>query len=180
MHAIAVVGSGRRSGKTTTVESLVREFARRGKKVGTIKQIHEKDFTLDTKRKDTWRHADAGARIVATAAPYEVAALKRIEGDRLNEAMKFLKGADLDIVIIEGNPRRELPIIFASGKVENAKNTKKILKEIKGRLIFISAFEPGKFNKSDFSVPIFHSIKDGEGMADLVEKSLVMKDRANG
>ncbi|MEE8401339.1 MAG: molybdopterin-guanine dinucleotide biosynthesis protein MobB [Candidatus Hydrothermarchaeaceae archaeon] len=176
MHAIAVVGSGRRAGKTTTVESLVRELTRRGKKVGTIKQIHEKDFTLDTKRKDTWRHADAGARIVATAAPHEVAALKRIDGDRLNEAMKFLKGADLDIVIIEGNPRRELPIIFASGNVEKAKNTKKILKGVKGKLICISAFEPGKFDKSDFSVPVFHPTKDAKGMADLVEKFLSMED----
>lgn len=167
MNVIAVIGSGRWSGKTTTVESLTGELTRRGKKVGTIKQIHKQDFTLDTEKKDTWRHANAGARIVVSAAPHEVAAMKRIENENwFNEAMNLLKGEDLDYVLIEGTPKREMPLIFAAGKVETAK---KILKELKGELICISAFAPEEFDKAEFSVPVLHPTKDVKKMADLVE-----------
>ncbi len=167
MNVIAVTGSGRRSGKTTTIESLTGELTRRGKKVGTIKQIHKQDFTLDTENKDTWKHAHAGARIVVSAAPHEVAAMKRIGNeDWFNEAMNLLKGEDLDHVLIEGSSKREIPLIFAAGKVETAK---KILKDFKGELICISAFAPEEFDKAEFSVPVLHPTKDVKKMADLVE-----------
>ncbi len=169
MKVIAVIGSGRRSGKTTTVESLVRELTRRGKRVGTIKQIHEDDFTLDTEKKDTWRHAHAGARIVVAAAPHEVAVMKQIKTeDRLDEAMNLLKGEELDYVLIEGNPRREMPMIFAAGKVRKVETAQKILKDVKGELICISALTPEKFDKDAFSVPVLHPTRDVERMADLV------------
>lgn len=165
MNVIAIIGSGRWSGKTTTVESLVRELTRRGKKVGTIKQIPKDDFTLDTEKKDTWRHANAGAQIVVSAAPREVAVMKRIENeDWFSEAMNLLKGEDLDYVLIEGNPKREIPVIFAARKVEETKK----LKDVKGELICISAFAPEKFDKAEFSVPVLHPTKDVEKMADLV------------
>ena len=60
---IAVVGS-KKSGKTTTIEALTRELVKRGFKVAAVKHVSEPDFTMDTKGKDTWRFAQAGARIV--------------------------------------------------------------------------------------------------------------------
>ncbi len=169
MNVIAIIGSGRGSGKTTTVESMVMELTRRGKRVGTIKQIHEDNFTLDTEEKDTWKHANAGARIVVTAAPHEVAAMKRIETeDRFDEAVNLLSGEELDYVIVEGNLRREMPIIFAAGKMGKAETTQKILKDVKGELICISTFALEKFDKFEF--PVLHPKKDAKKMADLVEK----------
>ena len=50
---IAVVGS-KRSGKTTTVETMVEELSSRGYRIATVKHISEQNFTMDTKGKDTW------------------------------------------------------------------------------------------------------------------------------
>ena len=65
MHIIAVVG-GRKSGKTTAVEVLVEGLVEHGYKVATVKHVSQKNFTMDTEGKDTWRHAKAGASITAT------------------------------------------------------------------------------------------------------------------
>jgi hypothetical protein len=72
MDMIAVIGAGQNSGKTTAVEALVSEFTKRGLKVGTVKQIHEQNFSIDKKGKDTWRHSRAGAEIVVAASPNQV------------------------------------------------------------------------------------------------------------
>ncbi|MFQ5887918.1 MAG: molybdopterin-guanine dinucleotide biosynthesis protein B, partial [Candidatus Hydrothermarchaeales archaeon] len=121
MNILAVVGRGRKSGKTTTVECLVRELTSRGYKVGTIKHIHEEDFTIDTEGKDTWRHTKAGAKIVVSAAPKEVCAIKKLYGrDRFKEAVHMLEGESLDYIIVEGNPKITMPLILAVCTKEDA------------------------------------------------------------
>ena len=49
------------SGKTTLIEGLVRELARRGIPVATVKH-HRGRVPVDRPGKDTWRHRRAGAR----------------------------------------------------------------------------------------------------------------------
>jgi molybdopterin-guanine dinucleotide biosynthesis protein B len=83
----AVVVSGfKKSGKTAVVEGLVRELVKRGYRVGTIKHIREKEFSMDSPGKDTWRHAKAGASVVVSLAPTEVAIIKKGPGN-LDEGM---------------------------------------------------------------------------------------------
>ncbi|MCJ7559854.1 molybdopterin-guanine dinucleotide biosynthesis protein B, partial [Candidatus Bathyarchaeota archaeon] len=67
MQAIAVVGS-KKSGKTTTIENLVRELTKKGYKVAAIKHVSEPDFTIDTAGKDTWKFAKAGAKTIISVA----------------------------------------------------------------------------------------------------------------
>jgi molybdopterin-guanine dinucleotide biosynthesis protein B len=87
------------SGKTKVVEALVKELVRRGRRVGTVKHIKEKDFTIDQAGKDTWVHARAGASAVVSVSPRETAwVLKRREG--LGEALNEMK--DVNIVVVEG------------------------------------------------------------------------------
>ena len=95
---VAVVGF-KKSGKTIVVESLVRELVRRGHRVGTIKHIREPDFTIDQKGKDTWRHARAGASIVISVAPREVATIDRRVG-KLEDVVRRIRG--IDFLVIEG------------------------------------------------------------------------------
>jgi molybdopterin-guanine dinucleotide biosynthesis protein B len=96
----AVVVSGfKKSGKTAVVEGLVRELVKRGYRVGTIKHIREKEFSMDSPGKDTWRHAKAGASVVVSLAPTEVAIIKKGPGN-LDEIMAMLQR--LDFVILEG------------------------------------------------------------------------------
>lgn len=170
MNVVAVIGAGRGSGKTTTVESLVRELSARNFRVGTIKQIHEEDFTIDTKGKDTWRHAEAGAKMVICSAPHEISAIKRLKGDEgFKESMHILEKEDLDLVIVEGNPSKDIPKIFAA---KGPNNQKTLLQKIGKNIICISALSPEKFSKDEFSVPIFHPLKDIKKMADLLKEYL--------
>jgi molybdopterin-guanine dinucleotide biosynthesis protein B len=96
----AVVVSGfKKSGKTAVVEGLVRELVKRGYCVGTIKHIREKEFSMDSPGKDTWRHAQAGASVVVSLAPREVAIIKK-RPENLDEIMSTFQR--LDFVILEG------------------------------------------------------------------------------
>jgi molybdopterin-guanine dinucleotide biosynthesis protein B len=98
LRMVAVVGF-KKSGKTAVVEGLVRELVRRGHRVATIKHIREHDFTIDQQGKDTWRHARAGAGIVVSIAPREVAIINRHAG-KLEDITRTIKG--IDFLIIEG------------------------------------------------------------------------------
>ena len=98
LRAVVVTGF-KKSGKTAVVEELVRELIKRGYRVGTIKHIREKEFSMDSPGKDTWRHAQAGASVVVSLAPREVAIIKKRPG-KLDKIMSTLQG--LDFVILEG------------------------------------------------------------------------------
>ena len=113
---VAVVGF-KKSGKTIVVESLVRELVRRGHRVGTVKHIREPDFTMDQKGKDTWRHARAGASIVVSMAPREVATIDRRAG-KLEDVVRRIRG--IDFLVIEGfRELKGIPrIVVARGESE--------------------------------------------------------------
>lgn len=167
---IAVLGAGRESGKTTTMEALIKEFTRRGYKVGAIKQIHEEDFSIDTPEKDTWRIAEAGASIVVAAAPREVTAIKRLRKDeRFTEALKLLQGEKLDIILVEGNPPINVPKIFVARSAEAAKM---VMPNVGDKILCISSFFPENFNTREFKIPVYHPINDLRKMANLVENNL--------
>jgi molybdopterin-guanine dinucleotide biosynthesis protein MobB len=103
MKVVVVLGySG--SGKTFAIETLTRALVKEGKKVGTIKHIRENAFTIDTKGKDTWRHAAAGASIVVALAPNELTVIRR--GDTANISMddllRIFRRDAVDYVFVEG------------------------------------------------------------------------------
>ena len=170
---LAVVGTGRESGKTTTVEALLREFVARGYRTGTIKQIHEEAFSIDTPGKDTWRHAEAGAEVVVSAAPGEVALIKRLKGeDRLQAALRLLEAEGLDIVLVEGNPSIDLPRVLAAREIREAE---RILQKVRG-IVMISTLEPEGFEGS--RLPVFNPSRDAGAMVDLLARVLDLGPRA--
>ncbi len=120
---VAVVGF-KKSGKTAVVEGLVRELVRRGHRVATIKHIREPDFTIDKRGKDTWRHSQAGASIVVSIAPRELATIEKRSAD-LQEAVGRLRG--LDFVLIEGF--REFKGIARVAVARNTSEAKKLVDE---------------------------------------------------
>jgi molybdopterin-guanine dinucleotide biosynthesis protein MobB len=102
MIVVAVVGS-KKSGKTKTVEALVRGLTKRGYRVATAKHVSEQNFTIDTEGKDTWLHAKAGARTIVAVAPKELATIRKV--DTRNLALQEIvqtceKGTD--IIVLEG------------------------------------------------------------------------------
>jgi len=93
---------GRRNhGKTTLIAELVREFCRRGIRVGTIKHsCHAHD--LDTPGKDSHRHRQAGAQPAAIVTRDLIGVFLPRPEEPLYERLEPLF-ADCHLVIVEGN-----------------------------------------------------------------------------
>lgn len=100
---VAIVGR-KKSGKTWVMEYLISRLAGMGFKIGAVKHIHEEGITIDTTGKDTWRFAKAGAKVVLSASPDELALIKRSKMyySNLDSILECLKGEDLDFIFIEG------------------------------------------------------------------------------
>jgi molybdopterin-guanine dinucleotide biosynthesis adapter protein len=97
MKIVAVVGT-KNTGKTTLVTRIVRELVERGFTVGTVKHSHHK---FDMSDRDTGKHKNAGAEIVAGTGEETFFTIKGgMELDKVLSMMNFIK--NLDFVILEG------------------------------------------------------------------------------
>lgn len=97
------------SGKTTLLEKVIRELKNRDIRLAVIKHdAHQ--FEIDHPEKDTWRHAQAGADIVAISSPGKVAVIEKRESElSLDEVISRISG--VDIIITEGYKRQSKPKI---------------------------------------------------------------------
>lgn len=90
------------SGKTLTIESLVRHWKAEGLKVGVLKHC-PKGYQMDREGKDSDRVFRAGADIVGVAGPDECALRLRQPGG--TEPLLLIERAfptDLDVALLEG------------------------------------------------------------------------------
>ena len=96
------------SGKTSAIVKVVRQLVKQVKRVGTLKHIHDKDFTIDTKGKDTWRHAAAGSSTVVALAPKELTVIEKGDTSNLtiDQLIGIFKSRGVDYLLIEGLYRR--------------------------------------------------------------------------
>ena len=96
------------SGKTTALTGVAGRLVKAGKKVGTLKHIHDERFTIDTVGKDTWEHASAGATTVVALAPRELTIIERgdTSGITINELFRIFRSRGVDYLLVEGLYRR--------------------------------------------------------------------------
>jgi molybdopterin-guanine dinucleotide biosynthesis protein MobB len=141
-------------GKTRVVEALVRELVKRKHRVGTVKHITEKEFTIDHPGKDTWVHAKAGASTVVSMAAGETAwIVKRRE--ELHEVVKQIQ--NVDFVIVEGfRSFKGLPKIVVAAEDRKASE-------------LVDEFTIAVVGVPGHGIPSF-SFKDVSALADLVEQ----------
>ena len=94
----------RKSGKTFAIVMVSKELVKRGDNVGTLKHIHDKDFSIDTEGKDTWRHAAAGASTIVSMAPRELAIIEKRDTTNLtiDHLIGIFASRDVDYLLIEG------------------------------------------------------------------------------
>lgn len=97
MKIFSVIGLSE-SGKTTTIENIIRELKKRGYSVGTIKDIHFHEFKMDAEGTNTHKHRDAGAQLVTARAERETTVLFQ-EKLPINRILQLYNH---DFVVMEG------------------------------------------------------------------------------
>jgi molybdopterin-guanine dinucleotide biosynthesis protein B len=172
-RVIAVVGS-KKSGKTTTIESLIKELTKRGYKTGGIKHVSEPNFTIDTAGKDTWRFAQAGAKTIISVAANETATIEKtpIENLTLDALLKKCKGND--IVFIEGLKKhvvtnKNIPKIVTTKNATEAANAPKTIKPI---IAFSGPYSTTALNPK---IPYADALTNPEKLANIIENKLFKK-----
>ncbi len=97
MRILSVYGSTK-TGKTTTVEAIIKELRKRRYSVGSIKEIHYEHFQIDQPGTNTSRHRQAGSQLVTARGLHETDILY---SEKLSLA-DILKHYSHDFVICEG------------------------------------------------------------------------------
>ena len=162
----------KKSGKTTCVEALVKEFNNRGRKVGSVKSMVHSNFTIDTEGKDTWRHQQAGADFVISLSGNELAYLERREGRASLEEILNIVPEDTDILICEGLEVEEPQVmkIVVAKSIENLAETFEI-RGVKSGVIALTGIMANE-RKEHEEYPVFDCTDDRDVglLADLIEK----------
>lgn len=160
MPAVLSIVGRSRVGKTTFLEKLVPEIKKRGYRVGTIKHDAHDHFEIDHEGKDTWRHREAGAQVVAISSPTRFAFTKMVEIELKVDAIVATYFTEEDLVLTEG---------YKSGNKAKIEICRKELQSEPlcsqaDRLVAVV---------SDFSVavdvPLFE-LEDVSGVADFIEE----------
>lgn len=157
MKVISVIGVTD-SGKTTTIEHIIKELVRRRYTVGTVKNIHFHDFKLDVAGTNTDRHRRAGAELVTARGERETDIMFQKQLD----IHTLLRYYDQDFVILEGARDTTVPKILTahseSGIIDRMDET---VFAISGRVSSeITAYQ---------GLPAINALTDIEALVDLIE-----------
>lgn len=163
MKVFSVVGITK-SGKTTTIENIVKELRKRKYSVGSVKEIHFEQFAIDTEGSNTYRHKEAGSQLVTARGYYETDILFQ-ERLSMDEILKFYNH---DFVILEGVTDANVP------KIITAHNEKEILERLDDMVFAIS----GKLSNTleEFEgLPVINAMDNAERLVDLIEEKVFDK-----
>ena len=152
------------TGKTTTIENIIKELKNRGYTIGTIKEIHFEKFKMDKEGTNTYRHMESGPELVTARGYYETDILFPRQLS-IDEILKFYTQ---DYVIIEGAVDYKMPVILC------AQNEEEIRERLNENVFVIS----GKISDSlsEFNnIPVISGIKEIRLIVDLIEKKVYEK-----
>jgi len=167
MHSIISIVGKSHSGKTTLLESLIAELKRRGHKVAIVKHSHHAD-DLDMASKDTWRFTKAGSELSVINSLDHLAIYRRTENYFDPQEISNFILWDFDLILTEGFKSSDYPKI----EVQRSEQGEELLTNPQ-QLLAVVTDEP-----LDVNVPQF-SRDDIAGIADLIEKSIIARQRAN-
>jgi len=160
MRAFSVAGYSK-SGKTTTVTSLIKTLKQRGYRVASIKDIHFEDFTMEREGSDSWQFQQAGSEAVFARGLKETYLIKP-ERTTLPEMLELLQA---DWIIIEGMKREPLPKIICA-------ETEEQLAELVDANTFAISGKISDKLKEYKGLSVVNSINNPANLADLVERKV--------
>ncbi|HPD17468.1 MAG TPA: molybdopterin-guanine dinucleotide biosynthesis protein B [Planctomycetota bacterium] len=108
-NALCIIGQ-KHVGKTTLIERLIPELARRGYRVATVKRpAHH--FEFDVPGRDSYRHFAAGAAATLVYGDGVVGLVRRTAAPPVLAELIAEHLADADLVLVEGHKSAPLPKI---------------------------------------------------------------------
>jgi molybdopterin-guanine dinucleotide biosynthesis protein B len=149
------------SGKTSTIELIIRELVHRGYSVGSVKEIHYEQFAIDTLGSNTDRHRRAGAELVTARGINETDVLFP---NRLS-IEQILSFYSQDYVVLEGVRDTKVPKILC------AKNREEIIKLIDETVFAISGVISNEISSYN-NLPVINSLDNVKDMVDLIHKKV--------
>lgn len=149
------------SGKTTTIENIIKELKKRNYTVGTVKQIHFHDFKMDLEGTNTDRHKKAGSELVTARGEYETDILFQ-EKLSVNEILNFYSH---DYVILEGVRDTCAP------KIVTAHDEEGIEDRIDETVFAVSGRIADKIDEYK-GLPAISGVRNIEKLVDLIEEKV--------
>lgn len=109
------------TGKTTLIVKIINRLSKDGFNVASVK-ISNKKISIDSEAKDTWKHAEAGSKLVVFSSENETDFLlkQKISNNEIVENIKRL--GNYDIILVEGANDENTPKIRI-GDIKERKNT---------------------------------------------------------
>jgi molybdopterin-guanine dinucleotide biosynthesis protein B len=160
MKALSVIGITK-SGKTTTIENIIKELIRRGFSVGSIKEIHYEKFAIDTEGSNTYRHAAAGAEVVTARGYKETDILFPVQLP-VEDILRFYVQ---DYVVMEGVSDYNVPVILCAHSLKELEEHKE--KDYFNRVFAISGVVAD--SKNDFEkIPVINAEKNISELVDII------------
>lgn len=160
MKVFSVLGISQ-SGKTTTIEEIIKELKRRRYTIGTVKDIHFEGFSIDTKGTNTYRHAKAGADLVTARALYETDILFNQRLD-IYDILRFY---NYDYVILEGCYDANVP------KILTGHNVSEINERLDNHVFAISGRIAAQVDTYK-GLPVINALENIQTLVDLIEEKV--------
>ncbi|MDI6604995.1 MAG: molybdopterin-guanine dinucleotide biosynthesis protein B [Thermoanaerobacteraceae bacterium] len=156
LKAFAVSGK-KNSGKTTTVENIIKELRNQNYTVGSVKDIHD-NVDFDKEGSDTDRHKKAGAQLVTARGVVETDVMfqRRLE---LDEILNFYS---YDYVVLEGFKSFSLPKILCAKSLEE-------IDELMDEDVFAVSGRIAEKIEEYKGCPVINSIDDVEKLVQLIK-----------
>jgi len=160
LKAFSVCGiSG--SGKTTTIENIIKELKSRHYRVGSVKEIHFEGFTIDPNpTSNTRRHRGAGAGLVCARGENETDLLYP-EKLPMSAIFSFYE-KDYDWLVLEGVDDIPIPTIVTAHSIED-------LEKKWSNMSFCTSGRISESIKEYNGKPAINSITNIAKLVDLIE-----------
>jgi len=160
MKVFSVIGT-KESGKTTTIENIIKELKKRRYSVGSVKEIHYEKFAIDKEGTNTYRHRAAGAEVITARGYYETDILfpRKLS---MEEVLRFY---DQDFVVLESVTDYNLPKILCAYDG----------REVDGRLdrsVFVISGKISNSLDKYKDIPVINAIKDSDKLVNLIEEKV--------
>jgi len=122
MHPVSIGFYGKSdTGKTSLIIRLIKKLTDEGYKVATIKNTNKK-IEIDEEGKDTWKHSQAGAKLVVLSSMRETDFIVKENMKTKDIIRNISKLGCYDIVLVEGASDPTIPKIKL-GEIEGRDNT---------------------------------------------------------